>query len=104
MLAWLYLLLAIFTEVAATTSMKLSHGFTNIIPSICIFIFYAFSLVFLSLSLKKLELGFAYAAWAGVGTLLIFFIGVGFFHEPVTLLKLISLLLIIFGVMGLKLL
>ena len=104
MLAWLYLVLAIMTEVAATTSMKLSDGFTNLEPSISIFVFYALSLIFLSFSLKKLELGFAYATWSGLGTLLIFFIGVGFFHEPVTVLKVISLFMIIFGVMGLKLL
>lgn len=103
MLAWVYLVLAIFTEVAATTCMKLSEGFTYFEPSICIFIFYALSLLFLTLSLKKLELGFAYAAWSGLGTLLIFFIGVGFFHEPITTLKVVSLFLIIFGVMGLKL-
>ncbi len=103
-MAWFYLVLAIFTEVAATTSMKLSDGFINIVPSISIFVFYALSLVFLSLSLKKLDLGFAYATWAGLGTMLIFFIGVVFFHEPVTVLKVISLFMIIFGVMGLKLL
>jgi small multidrug resistance pump len=103
MLAWFYLVLAIFTEVAGTTSMKFSDGFTNLVPSALIFVFYALSLGFLSFSLKKLELGFAYAVWSGLGTLLIFFIGIGFFHEPVTLLKIVSLLCIIFGVMGLKL-
>jgi len=103
MWAWIYLTLAIFTEVAATTSMKLSEGFTHLWPSVFIFIFYALSLLFLSRSLKKLELGFAYAVWSGLGTLLIFIIGVGVFHEPVTALKIMSLICIILGVMGLKL-
>jgi len=100
--AWFYLLLAIFTEVAATTSMKLSEGFTQIQPSVLIFLFYTLSLCFLTLSLKRLEIGFAYAIWSALGTLLIFFIGVCFFQEPITILKTISLICIIIGVLGLK--
>lgn len=100
--AWLYLTLAIFTEVAGITAMKLSAGFTRLEPSIFIFIFYALSVGFLALSLKWLEIGFAYAIWSAVGTLLIFFIGICFFHESVTLLKTGSLACIIIGVMGLK--
>lgn len=101
-LAWLYLTLAIFTEVAATTAMKLSHGFAYLTPSIYIFIFYALSFGFLALSLKRLEIGFAYAIWSALGTLLIFFIGVWFFAEPVTLIKTLSIGFIIVGVVGLK--
>lgn len=100
--AWFYLILAIMTEVAATTSMKLSHGFTQLQPSVLIFFFYALSLYFLTLSLKHLEIGFAYATWSALGTLLIFFVGIWFFQEPVTVIKTISLILIIVGVLGLK--
>ena len=102
LLAWFYLTLAIFTEVAATTSMKLSDGFTHLQPSLLILPFYVLSLAFLTLSLKKLEIGFAYAIWSALGTLLIFMIGICFFHEPVTVLKTISVLFIIIGVIGLK--
>lgn len=101
-LAWLYLTLAICTEVAGTTSMKLSRGFTLLQPSILIFIFYAASLWFFTLSLKRLEIGFAYAIWSGLGTLLIFIIGIYFFQENITTLKVISLAGIIIGVIGLK--
>ncbi|HEX4044495.1 MAG TPA: multidrug efflux SMR transporter [Gammaproteobacteria bacterium] len=101
-IVWVYLTLAILTEVAGTTAMKLSAGFTALKPSIAIFFFYALSFIFLTFSLKRLEIGFAYAIWAGLGTLLIFFIGVGFFHESLNLLKIISLLCIIVGVVGLK--
>ena len=101
-MAWFYLILAIFTEVAGTTSMKLSAGFTELEPSILIFLFYGLSLIFLTLSLKRLEVGFAYAIWSGLGTLLIFFIGIEFFNESVNWLKSISLGLIILGVIGLK--
>jgi small multidrug resistance pump len=100
--AWIFLTLAIFTEVAGTTSMKLSAGFTQLQPSVLIFLFYALSLAFLTLSLKRLEIGFAYAIWSGLGTLLIFFIGIYFFQESFTLMKTLSLACIIAGVIGLK--
>ena len=98
-----YLFLAILLEVAGTTSMKFSVGFTKLIPSTLIFVFYTFSFVFLTLALKRLEISIAYAIWAGLGTLLIAVIGIFFFHESITLIKLISLGLIITGVVGLRL-
>lgn len=101
-LAWIYMTLAIFTEVAGITAMKMSDGFTQLTPSIFIFIFYTLSLAFLTLSLKKLDIGFAYAIWSGLGTLLIFIIGVSIFHEPITLLKSLAFGCIIVGVIGLK--
>lgn len=103
MLAGLYLLLAILFEVAGTTSMKLSVGFTKTGPSILIFIFYSISFVFLTLTLRRLDLSLAYAVWSGLGTCLIALIGVFYFHEPMTMLKIISLMLVIAGVIGLEL-
>lgn len=103
MLTALYLILAILLEVAGTTSMKLSDGFTRLTPSVLIFVFYIFSFIFLTLSLKRLELSLAYAIWSGLGTSLIAVIGMVFFHEPMTLIKAGSLLLVILGVVGLEL-
>lgn len=103
MTAVLYLMFAILLEVAGTTSMKLSNGFTVLEPSIFIFVFYFFSFGFLTLSLKRLELSTAYAVWSGLGTLLIALIGMLFFKEPMTMIKVISLALIIVGVVGLRL-
>lgn len=103
MVTLLYLILAILLEVAGTTSMKLSNGFTKVGPSVFIFIFYILSFAFLTLSLKRLEVSFAYAVWSGLGTLLIAIIGVTFFHEPMTSIKALSLGLIISGVVGLRL-
>jgi small multidrug resistance pump len=97
-----YLLMAILFEVAAITSMKLSDGFAFIGPSIFIFVFYAMSFGFLALTLRRLEVSYAYAVWSGIGTLLIAIIGFFFFHEPMTALKGVSLALIITGVLGLK--
>ena len=100
---WMILSLAIALEVAGTTSMKLSEGFTRTIPSILIFVFYAASFVALTFALKKIDLSIAYAIWAGAGTALITAIGILWFKEPATAIKLLSILLIIAGVVGLNL-
>jgi small multidrug resistance pump len=99
----LYLLMAILLEVAGTTSMKLSDGFNVMLPSILIFVFYSLSFGFLTLTLKRLEVSYVYAVWSGLGTLLIAIIGICFFHETVTVIKILSLFLIIAGIVGLKL-
>lgn len=83
--------------------MKLSDGFTKLTPSILIFVFYTFSFTFLTLSLKRLEVGVAYAIWSGLGTSLIALVGFFFFNEPMTLTKVASLILIIVGVVGMRL-
>ncbi|MES9846199.1 MAG: multidrug efflux SMR transporter [Candidatus Sedimenticola sp. PURPLELP] len=100
---WLILAGAIVLEVAGTTSMKLSEGFTKLTPSILIFVFYAASFAALTLALKKIEVSVAYAVWSGAGTALIAMIGVIYFSESLTLIKIISILLIIGGVIGLNL-
>jgi small multidrug resistance pump len=102
-MTWLYLALAIFLEVAGTTCMKLSEGFTRMTPSILLFVFYTLSFGMLTLALKRIDVSVAYAVWSGVGTALIATIGVLWFKEPMTALKLISLALIIVGVVGLNL-
>jgi small multidrug resistance pump len=102
-MTWLYLALAILLEVSGTTCMKLSEGFTKVVPSILLFVFYTLSFAMLTLALKKLDVSIAYAVWSGVGTALIAAIGVLWFREPATALKFISLGLIIIGVVGLNL-
>jgi len=82
--------------------MKLSEGFTRMVPSILLVVFYALSFGMLTLALKKLDMSVAYAVWSGVGTALIATIGVLWFKEPATALKLISIALIIAGVVGLN--
>jgi small multidrug resistance pump len=100
---WLFLVSAIALEVAGTTSMKLSQGFTRLVPSVLLFVCYAASFVALTLALKKIEVSVAYAVWAGMGTALVAAIGIVYFREELTALKLVSLLFIIVGVVGLNL-
>ncbi len=102
MQAWLLLTSAILLEVAGTTSMKLSRGFTFAAPSVLIFVFYACSFIALALALRWLDLSAAYATWAGVGTVLITLIGFWYFDEQATLFKAVSIALIVIGVVGLN--
>jgi small multidrug resistance pump len=100
---WLYLALGIVFEVLGTVSMKYAEGFTKLWPSILVFVFYAASLALLVLVLEGYEVSIAYAIWAGAGTALIATIGIIFFNEPLTAAKVISILLIIAGIVGLEL-
>jgi small multidrug resistance pump len=99
---WLYLTLAILSEVAGTTCMKLSAGFTKSTPSMLMWLFYGVCFYFLTLSLKKVDVSVAYAIWSGVGTALIATLGVLYFREPITLLKIVGLAAIIAGVIALN--
>lgn len=102
-MAWILLLAAIGFEVAGTVCMKLSDGFRNPLPSVLIFVFYAAAFGFLTLTLKRMELSLAYAIWAGIGTALTVAIGVLWFQEALTVLKLASVALVIAGIVGLNL-
>ena len=102
-MSWVYLVCAIIMEVIGTTNMKLSDGFTKTLPSILMFVFYGFSFAFLTLALKKIDLSLSYAIWSGVGTALIATIGILYFKEPVTAIKIGSVALIVIGVVGLAL-
>ncbi len=97
-----YLLLAILAEVTGTTCVKLSEGFTRLLPSVLVFVFYGLSLGFLGLALKKVDLGLAYAIWSGFGIALVASVGVLWFREPVTAMKVVSMGLIVAGVVGLN--
>ena len=98
-----YLLLAILFEVAGTVSMKLSNGFTKVTPSILLVLFYITAIYFLTLALKKLEVGMIYSIWSGTGTALLAIIGVLYFQESLSWIKVFSISFIIIGVVGLNL-
>ncbi|MDA8137042.1 MAG: multidrug efflux SMR transporter [Desulfobacteraceae bacterium] len=99
---WLFLICAILFEVSGTTCMKLSSGFTRMAPSILMFFFYGMSFVALTFAIKKFDVSMAYAVWSGLGTALIAAIGIFYFKEPLTALKVLCTLLIIAGVVGLN--
>lgn len=100
---WLILVVGIVFEVLGTICMKYAEGFTKLIPSVFVFVFYGISLAALVFVLEKMEVSIAYAVWAGAGTAIIATIGIVFFQESVSITKIISISFIVLGIIGLEL-
>jgi len=94
---------AIVFEVSGTLLMKYTEGFTKAVPSLVMFVCYAVSIVSLSVAVRKLDIGVIYAIWAGCGVALVTLLGMALFGEPLTLTKVLFILLILVGVVGLNL-
>ena len=95
---WIYLIVAIVSEVVATSALKASAGFTVLIPSIIVVTGYSSAFYFLSLTLGTIPIGMAYSIWSGVGVALITLIGWKFFNQNLDLPAIIGILLIVAGV------
>ena len=80
-MTYFYLSMAILSEVIATSSIKLTEGFTKIIPSIVVIFGYLVSFYFFALAIRALPLGIAYAIWSGLGIFLVTIVGVLFYNE-----------------------
>ncbi len=100
---WLLLGAAIVAEVAGTSFLKLSDGFSRPGPSVAMVGLYTLSFLLLAHVLRFIDVGVAYAIWAGLGTALVAAVGVLVFGEALTLARLLSLGLIVTGVVGLHL-
>lgn len=100
---WAYLVAGIVFEVLGTICMKYADGFTRLIPSILVFVFYGISLAALVFVLETMEVSIAYGIWASAGTALIAAIGMLFFKENVSVVKIVSVSFIILGILGLEL-
>jgi small multidrug resistance pump len=94
----IWLALAIGSEIIATTSLKLSDGFSRPLPSVVVVAGYAFSFYALSISLRTIPLGVVYAVWSGIGTAAIVVIGLFLFRERLDVVKVAGIGLIITGV------
>jgi small multidrug resistance pump len=97
------LAIAIVVEVTATLALRASEGFTKLVPSVIVVVGYGTCFVLISLVMKRFEVGFTYAVWSGVGTALIAIVGMVALGESATLIKGVSLALIVLGVAGLNL-
>ena len=100
---WIMLLIAGVTEVTWAVAMKSADGFTKTVPSVITVVGYILSAVFLSMALKELPLGTAYAMWTGFGIVGTAVLGVLLFHETMSITQVICVLLIVTGIVGLKL-
>jgi len=98
---WMFLAAAIVLEVAGTVSMKLSHGFTDSLPSVLLFLFYGASFTCLNFALRTIDVSVAYAIWSALGLILVAAIGILVLRESASALKIGSIVLIVLGVVGL---
>ena len=99
---WIFLAVAIVSEVIATSALKASEGFTRFWPSLIVAVGYLIAFYFLSLTLKTMPVGIAYAIWSGVGVALIAVIAWIFLGQPLDLAAIIGLSLIMAGVVVLN--
>ncbi|MFI5015619.1 MAG: quaternary ammonium compound efflux SMR transporter SugE [Hyphomicrobiales bacterium] len=102
-MAWAYLLIAGLFEVGWAIGLKYTQGFSRLAPSVLTLASMLLSLGLLSLALRTLPIGTAYAVWTGIGAVGTAALGIHLFGEPATVLRLGCIALIVAGIIGLKL-
>lgn len=102
-MAWIYLLVAGVLEIGFAFGLKYSEGFTRLWPTVGMAVSGALSFYLLSLSLKTLPVGTAYAIWTGIGATGTAILGILLLSESGDLFRVLSILLIVVGVVGLRL-
>ncbi|KAB0681593.1 quaternary ammonium compound efflux SMR transporter SugE [Aeromonas caviae] len=101
-MSWLLLLLAGLFEVAWAIGLKYTDGFSRPLPTLLTLSAMGVSVLLLAMAVKQLPLGTAYAVWTGIGAVGSVLMGIWLFNEPATLARVLCLLLIIVGILGLK--
>lgn len=101
-MAWLILLISGLLEVVWATAMKASNGFTVVVPSVVTGVAAFVGFWLLGFAMKSLPLGTAYPVWVGIGAIGTFVLGVIWFGEPASVLRVASVALIVAGIVGLK--
>ncbi len=102
-MAWVYLVVAGCLETAFAVSLKASDGFSRLVPSLLFLVFSAGSFGLLTLALRDLPVGTAYAVWTGIGAAGTAAVGMVWLGDPVSVLRIVSVVLIVAGVVGLNL-
>jgi small multidrug resistance pump len=103
-MVWVLLISAIACEVTGAIALKLSDGFSKVVPSVIVFVGYIMSFVLLSQVLKRgMAVGIAYSIWAAIGVALVALIGALFLGEGLTWIQLVGLVLVVAGVAALEL-
>lgn len=103
-MSWIYLVLAGLTEIGWAVGLKYTDGWSRLWPSVATGVLMIVSFVFLSLAVKTLPIGTAYAVWTGIGAAGTAIAGIFLFGEPRDALRILSIALIVAGVAGLRLL
>ena len=99
----LILFFAVLSEVIATTSLKFSEGFTKLVPSIIVVLGYGLSFYLLSMTLKVMPIGIAYALWSGIGITLTVLLGKILWNESLDWARITGIILIIIGILVINL-
>ncbi|HEX7410596.1 MAG TPA: multidrug efflux SMR transporter [Bacteroidales bacterium] len=102
-MAWVYLFVAGLFEIVCAVALKYSEGFTRLWPAVIVVVAMAASILLLSAALKVLPLGVAYPIWTGIGAVGTVILGILLFDESRDLLKILFILMIITGIVGLRL-
>lgn len=97
-MGYVYLAIAIIAEVIGTAALQASEGFSKLIPSLLVLVGYAIAFYCLSMVLKTIPVGIAYAIWSGLGIVLITLVGAVLFRQKLDLAAVVGILLIITGV------
>src|SRR5512145_3501835 len=100
---WLWLTLAGLLEIVWAIGLKYTVGFTRPLPSVITVLAMIGSVYFLALAVRSIPIGTGYAVWTGIGAVGVAILGMILFDEPRTLLRIISIFLIVIGIAGLKL-
>jgi quaternary ammonium compound-resistance protein SugE len=101
-MAWVYLIIAGLFEVGFTTSLKLSHNFTNRLWSLIFFACITLSFIFLNKAIQTIPIGTGYAVWTGIGAIGTALVGIIAFREPSDFWRIFFILLLIGSIVGLK--
>ena len=101
-MSWFYLAIAGVFEVVWAIGLKYAQNFTKLLPSVVTILGLVASFVFLSMATKHLPIGTAYAVWTGIGAVGTVVLGILLFHEPASVLRILFLILIVVGIIGLK--
>ena len=102
-MAWVILIAAGILEIGWAVGLKYADGFTRLWPSVFTIIAMVMSMGLLGMAVRTLPIGTAYAVWTGIGTVGAAIFGIIVFREPATALRLASIGLIVFGILGVKL-
>jgi len=101
-MAWLYLIMGGMFEIGFTTSLRFADGFRNVPWTIAFLVSVAISMGLLELASRSIPMGTAYAVWGGIGAVGTVLVGIAFFDEPATLIRILLILAIVAAIAGLR--
>jgi len=102
-MAWLWLIVGGLFEIGFTTSLRFVEGFRNVPWTIAFLISVGISMALLELAARTIPMGTAYAVWGGIGAVGTVLVGIAFFHEPASLVRMLLILGIVAAIAGLRL-